>query len=196
MSERKVVTNMLVTLDGRYVGPGGPGDMGFVMPYAVSDVGRDHLTRLWENATTALLGRVNAEGFLGYWPPVADDETADARDRAYARWLTETEKVVLSTTLSDAPWERTRIMNAPAPDVVDKLRTEPGGDIVVMSSASVIKPLLAADKVDRFCLIVVPEIYGDGIRLLDDGLPSSRWTLGHREVGEHGELSLAYDRAR
>lgn len=36
------------------------------MPYAVSDVARDHPAGLWETATTALLGRVNAEGFLGF----------------------------------------------------------------------------------------------------------------------------------
>ena len=28
-----------------------------------------------------MLGRVNAEGFLGYWPSVADDEDADPRER-------------------------------------------------------------------------------------------------------------------
>ncbi len=42
--------------------------MGFLMPHAISDVARDHLTDLWEPATTALLGRNNAEGFMGFWP--------------------------------------------------------------------------------------------------------------------------------
>ena len=55
-----------------------------------------------------MLGRRNAEGFLGFWPPVADDENADPRDRGYAKWLVDVEKVVLTSTLTEAPWEHTR----------------------------------------------------------------------------------------
>ena len=54
---------------------------------AQPDATRDHLTRLYQPATTVLLGRKNYQGFGGYWPPVAKDETADPRDRAFARWL-------------------------------------------------------------------------------------------------------------
>jgi dihydrofolate reductase len=193
---RTVVTNMTITLDGRYHGPLGPQDMSMVMPYALSDTARGHLTRLWENATTALLGRTNAEGFLGFWPPVADQAEADPRDRAFARWLRDTEKVVLSSTLTEAPWERTRVINEPTAEVVEELKAGPGGEILVLSSASVIKALLAADLIDRFCLLLTPEILGGGARFLDDGLPKSQWTLARHEAGQHGELSLEYERAR
>jgi dihydrofolate reductase len=195
-SGRRVVTNISLTLDGRYCGPGGPQDMGWVTPYAVTDVGRDHLTDLWRTATTALLGRVNAEGFMGYWPPVAHDEAADPRDRGLGAWLAETEKVVLSGTLAEAPWERTRIEDAPAAEVADKLRAEEGGDILVLSSASVIKALLAADRVDRMALMVFPEFVGGGPRLFEDGLPAGKWGLSSQAAGEHGALSLVYDRLR
>jgi len=93
------------------------------------------MTRMCADATTAVLGRVNAEGFLAYWPPVADDEDADPRDRGYARWLVATDKVVLSTTLAEAPWERTRVVDAPAADVVTALRASGEGEILVNSSA-------------------------------------------------------------
>ncbi|GAA4426926.1 dihydrofolate reductase family protein [Georgenia halophila] len=191
---RRVVTNISLTLDGFYHGPGGPGDLSAIVPYAVTETARDHLTRLWEPATTVLLGRGNAEGFMGYWPAVADDESADPRDRGFARWLVETEKVVLSSTLTEAPWERTRVRNAPAADVVAELRSEGDGDILVASSPSVITSLLAADVVDRFSLIMCPEIVGGGTRLLENRLPGSRWALARHEAGERGELSLAYDR--
>ncbi|MBF6175824.1 dihydrofolate reductase family protein [Nocardia blacklockiae] len=193
---RKVTANISLTLDGRYHGPGGPGDMGAIVPYAVTEVARDHLTRLWENATTAVLGRLNAEGFLGFWPTVAADENADPRDRGYAKWLVDTEKVVLSTTLTRAPWERTRVVNAPAADVVADLKATGTGDILVNSSASVIKPLLAADLLDRLYLLITPEIAGGGPRLFDDGLPNSKWQLVHQDTGALGELALIYDRIR
>ncbi|PXY20903.1 dihydrofolate reductase family protein [Prauserella muralis] len=193
---RRVSANMSLTLDGRYHGPGGPGDLGAIVPYATTDVARDHLTRIWQGATTALLGRRNAEGFLGFWPSVADDENADPRDRGYARWLVDAEKVVLSTTLTEAPWKRARVVNAPTADVVTDLKAHGAGDILVNNSASVIKALLSADLLDRMYLMLCPEIAGGGPRLFDDGLPASKWTLTHQETGKLGEMAMVYDRAR
>ncbi|GAA3483413.1 dihydrofolate reductase family protein [Streptomyces yanii] len=193
---RKVAANIALTLDGRYHGPGGPGDADAIVPYATTEVARDHLTRIWEGATTALLGRLNAEGFLGFWPTVAEDENADPRDRGYAKWLVDTEKVVLSTTLTEAPWERTRVVNAPAADVVAELKATGEGYILVNSSASVIKALLSVDLLDRLFLMICPEIAGGGQRLFDDGLPSSKWKLTHQETGELGEIAMVYDRVR
>lgn len=193
---RRVVANMSLSLDGRYCGPGGAHDHMWVVPYAVTDLARDHLTDLWRTATTALMGRVNAEGFLGYWPSVAHDEAADPRDRGFGAWLADTEKVVLSRTLTDSPWERTRIENAPAVEVVDKLRAQEGGDILVPSSASLIRPLLAADRVDRLALMLVPEFVGGGPRLFEDGLPAEKWSLASHAAGEDGAVTLVYDRLR
>ncbi|MGI5487186.1 dihydrofolate reductase family protein [Microtetraspora malaysiensis] len=193
---RRVTANIVLTLDGRYNGPGGPGDLGAIVPYATTEVARDHLTRIWEGATTALLGRLNAEGFLQYWPTVAEDENADPRDRGYAKWLVDTEKVVLSTTLTEAPWERTRLVNGPAAEVVTDLKSTGEGDILVNSSASVIKALLSADLLDRLYLMITPEIAGGGQRLFDDGLPAATWKLTHQQTGELGEIAMVYDRAR
>ncbi|HEY1567632.1 MAG TPA: dihydrofolate reductase family protein [Solirubrobacteraceae bacterium] len=193
---RRVSANMSLTLDGRYSGPGGPADLGAIVPYMSSDVARDQMARMLEGATTALLGRRNAEGFIGFWTPFAEDETADPRDRGYASWLVNVDKVVLSTTLTEAPWDRARVVNAPAADVVAELTATGEGDILVNNSASVIKALLAEDLVDRLYLIICPEIAGGGERLFDDGLPASKWTLTYQETGQLGEIALVYDRAR
>lgn len=193
---RLVTANLALTLDGRYHGPGGPGDLSPIGPYVASDTARDQMVRMCAGATTAVLGRGNAEGFLGYWGPVAEDDSADPRDQAYARWLVGTEKVVLSTTLTEAPWDRARVVNAPAADVVADLRGSGEGDILVNSSPGVIRDLLAADLVDRLYLVVVPETAGSGGRLFEDGLSSTRWTVAYQEAGPTGELALVYDRVR
>ncbi|MFB7592845.1 dihydrofolate reductase family protein [Streptomyces sp. NPDC056169] len=193
---RRVTANLALSLDGRYNGPGGANDFSAFAPYVTTEVARNHLTRIWEGATTALLGRVNAEGFLGYWPSVAADENADPRDRGYAKWLVDTEKVVFSTTLAEAPWAHTRVVNAPAADIVPDLKATGEGDILVNSSASVIKALLSADLLDRLYLMIFPEIVGGGQRLFDDGLPSTKWTLAHQETGDLGEIAMIYDRVR
>ncbi|MGW6276631.1 dihydrofolate reductase family protein [Kribbella sp. NPDC055071] len=193
---RKVTANLSLTLDGRYNGPGGANDLGAIVPYATTDVARDHLSRIWADATTAVLGRVNAEGFLGFWPSIADDPAADPRDRGYAKWLRDTDKIVFSTTLTDAPWDHTRIVNAPVTDVITDLKSTPGGDILVNSSASIIKPLLAANLLDRLYLLITPEITGTGHHLFIDGLPATKWTPAYQEAGKLGELALIYDRTR
>lgn len=95
---RRVIANMNFSLDGCYARKDAPEDMGWVMPFAVTDVARDHMSGLWETATTALLGRVNAEGFMGFWPTVIGMEGADPRDEGFAKWLVGAEKVVLSST--------------------------------------------------------------------------------------------------
>jgi dihydrofolate reductase len=193
---RRVVANIALSLDGRYAAPDDPIDMSWVVPYATTDVARDHLTRLWESATTGVMGRVNAEGFLSFWPTVIDMAGADPRDVAFAKWLVDTDKVVFSSSLGEAPWERTTIVDRPAAEVVAGLRGSEGGDIWVLSSASVIKALLAADQVDRLALIVAPVFLGGGPRLFDDGLPAGSWTLVRQAAGERGELSLVYERVR
>lgn len=192
----RIVTNMALSLDGRYAAPDNPLDMSWVMPYAVSDVARDHLTGLWETATTALLGRVNAEEFLGFWPTVIGMEGADPRDEAFAEWRVGTEKVVLSSTLDTAPWERTTVVDKPTAQVAEDLKATRNGDILVLSSASVVKALLRADAVDRLALTVFPVLLGGGPRLFEDGLPAGGWTLVGQSAGKDGTLALVYDRKR
>ena len=155
---RLVRANLSLTLDGRYSGPGGAADIGAIVPYMTTAVARRQLARIHTGATTALLGRGSAEGFLGFWGEVAEDVDADPRDRGYAAWLLGADKIVFSTSLTEAPWERTRIVNAPVPHVVAELKTSGRGDILANTSPSIIKPLLEADLIDRLYLMIVPEI--------------------------------------
>ncbi|GAA3368571.1 hypothetical protein GCM10020367_07470 [Streptomyces sannanensis] len=118
------------------------------------------------------------------------------RDESFAKWLVDTDKVVLSSILGEALWERTTIVDKPTAEVVVDLKATEGGDILVLSSVSIIKALLAADKVDRLALTTFPVFLGGGPRLFDDDLPTGQWTLVSQAVGEHGALALVYDRAR
>lgn len=194
-SSRKVVANISLSLDGRTTGAGGDYDMGWIVPHAVTDEARAHMTRMTETATTILLGRKNYQGFGGYWPPVADDPAADPRDRAFSAWLTRTEKVVFSTTLTEAPWHHSRIAAADPAAEVRTLREQPGGDIIVPASSSIIRTLLAAGELDRLSITLCPALVGAGARLFEDGLPASTWTLTAATPAQSGAISLLYDRA-
>ncbi|HEX2312549.1 MAG TPA: dihydrofolate reductase family protein [Thermomonospora sp.] len=192
---RRVIANTSLSLDGRINGRGGDYDMGWIAPHAVSDAPRDLMARFADSATTALLGRKNYEGFGGYWPGVAEDEDAEPRDRAFAQWLDTVEKVVFTRTLTQVTWRNSRIATDPAEEV-RRLRHQPGGDIVVLNSRSVISALLDAGEVDRLTVTLCPEVVGGGARFFDDTVPASSWSLTDLATTGTGAICLTYDKVR
>jgi dihydrofolate reductase len=191
-TRRSVIGNISVSLDGRTTGNDGPYDMGWIVPHAITDTARAHLLHQ-TTATTALLGRKNYQGFGGYWPTVANDPAADPRDRQFAHWLDTVEKVVVSTTLTEPTWQNSRIVHADPATVVRELREQPGGDIVVLNSVSVINALLHGGELDRLTINLCPELVGGGDRLFRDGLPTSSWTLTNVAASDTGAVMLTYD---
>jgi len=193
---RTVVANISLSLDGRTNGAGGDYDMGWIVPHAVTDGGRNHMIEVTSPATTVLLGRKNYQGFGSYWPSVADNESADPRDRAFSKWLNSVEKIVFSSTLKDATWENSRIVDTDPAAVVRDLQKQTGGNIIVLASGSLIKRLLEADALDCLSITLCPEVAGGGARLFEDGLPPSSWTLRQSTITESGAICLLYDRVR
>jgi dihydrofolate reductase len=191
--DRTVIGNISLSLDGRVTGPAGDHDMGWIVPHALTDASRAHLLKIISTASTALLGRKNYQGFAGFWPAVAGDEDADPRDRAFARWLNEADKVVVSRTLTEASWPGSRLMADDPAEVVRRLRKEEGGDIVVLASASVIRGLLEAGELDRLSITLCPELVGAGARLFGDGPAGSSWSLTEVTPTGSGALCLLYD---
>jgi len=193
---RIVIGNISLSLDGRVNGPRGEYDMGWIVPHAVTDVARDNLIELMTPATTVLLGRKNYQGFGSYWPTVAEDQSADRRDRAFSQWLNAVEKVVFSSTLKEATWKNSRIVDADPATIVEELKQQQGGDILVLASSTIIKRLLQTDSLDRLSITLCPEVAGGGARFFEDNLPSSSWRLRQSKVTESSALCLIYDRVR
>lgn len=193
---RIVIGNISLSLDGRVTGPGGEYDMSWIVPHAITNVARDHMISVTKPATTVLLGKNNYMGFGSYWPKVADDESADPRDRAFSKWLNSVEKIVFSSTLEKATWENSRIVNSDPATVVEELHKQSGGAIIVLASSSIIRRLLQADALDCLSITLCPEVAGGGARLFEDGLPASSWSLRQSTTAESGALCLLYDRVR
>jgi dihydrofolate reductase len=103
--------------------------------------------------------------------------------------------VVFSTTLQEAPWENSRISRDPVGEV-KHLRQQSGGDILLMSSSSIIRTLLEADEVDRLIINLAPELVGGGDRLFEDGVPQTSWSLTDLSTSATGATYLIYDRKR
>jgi dihydrofolate reductase len=117
-------------------------------------------------ATEALLfGRRTWQTMAGAWPDRAGDPFADR--------MNELPKYVASRTLTkdDLTWNNSTLL--PAADIlgaVRELRTEVGGDIQVMGSASLASFLISNDLVDEYRLMIEPIALGGGKRLFpNDG---------------------------
>ena len=59
ISNRKVVANIALSLDGRTAGPKGEYDMSWIVPHAITDGAREHMIAVTSPATIVLLGRKN-----------------------------------------------------------------------------------------------------------------------------------------
>jgi dihydrofolate reductase len=165
---RNVVLWIGMSFDGYTSGPNERLD--WLVPHATTPEGEAIYRRLRERCDTVLLGRVNYQGFLGYWPQVKDDPRASPNDVAISRWLDDVPKVVFSHTLREVKWKNARLARGSAADEVAALKREPGKDIIIQNSTRLAQSLLAAGLVDELQVMVVPVVLGNG-RALFSGLP-------------------------
>jgi len=142
----------------------------WLVPHATQPEAHEVFQRLRERADTILLGRVNYEGFLGYWPRVQNDPAASPNDKAISRWLDDTDKVVFSRTLREVTWKNARLARRDAAEEVAALKRNDGKDIIIQNSTRLAQSLLAADLVDELALVVAPVAVAKG-RALFAGLP-------------------------
>jgi dihydrofolate reductase len=144
-------------------------ELGWLVPHATTPEGHEIFSRLRERADTILVGRVNYEGFAGYWPSVKDDPKASPNDRALSRWLDDVPKVVFSRTLREVTWKNARLARRDAAEEVAALKREPGKDIIIQNSTRLAQSLFAAELVDELDILVAPVAIGKG-RALFGGL--------------------------
>jgi dihydrofolate reductase len=165
---RNVVLWVGISLDGFTSGPNERLD--WLVPHATTPEAEAIYRRLRERCDTVLVGRVNYEGYLGYWPKVKDDPKASPSDAAISRWLDDVPKVVFSRTLREVKWKNARLARGSAADEVAALKREPGKDIIIQNSTRLTQSLLAAGLVDELQMMVVPVLLGSG-RALFSGVP-------------------------
>jgi dihydrofolate reductase len=108
------------------------------------------------------LGRRTYDGFAASWPSITDEE-------GYADRMNQLPKYVVSTTLATAEWTNTSIIRDQVPDAVASLKQQPGRDILLYGSATLMHTLMDLGLVDEYRLWVHPVVAGSGQRLFPDG---------------------------
>ena len=167
---RRIVTFDHVSADGHFAGP--DGNLDWVVP----DDAVPRSVMAGARIDAMLFGRRTYEIFEQFWPKALDgSDTApdphtpgrrskDVHDMAV--FINEKEKLVFSRERAAFDWQNTRHLPTLDRKVVEALKEEPGGDIVVFGSGSVVAQLTELGLVDEYQLVVSPVLLGEGRSLV------------------------------
>jgi dihydrofolate reductase len=148
---RKIIAGMFITLDGVVEAP-----EKWNPPYYDDELNQDVMPLL-AAAGTHLYGRRSYELFRGVFTGPAAPP--------HAGLMTATPKVVVSTTLTNPDWGPTSVISSNITAAVTELKQQPGQDISVGASATLVRFLLAEHLLDELRLLVHPVVAGTGKRL-------------------------------
>jgi dihydrofolate reductase len=174
---RSINAWLFMTLDGVVEAP-----ENWVMP---DDEMFAAITAGYADADALLLGRRTYEIFAASWP-----ERGNEVDNA--EWMNTTRKYVASTTLTSPQWQNSRVIEGDVAESVAELRTQPGKNIIVNGSATLVRSLLDAKLLDELRLFVHPVLVGKGAQLFDAAGAQIELTLADTRPYENGVVSLTY----
>ena len=160
---RKIIVSEFVTLDGVMEDPGGSEKTkrgGWAFQFERGPEGDKFKLDEVMESEAMLLGRITYEGFAEAWP---------AREGEFAEKMNNMPKYVVSTTLKMAEWANTKVINNNIVEEITKIKAQPGGDILVAGSRTLVDTLMQHNLVDEYRLMVYPVVLGSGKRLFEDG---------------------------
>lgn len=187
---RKIIVIAMVSLDNYSTGPGG--DLRVLTTSEAFDAyNAERMTK----ASTLILGANTYNGFLGFWPAVADNPEATDDQRTISRRNGEMRKFVVSDSLTEAdtaPWTDTTtiVARADAHERIAALKMAAGGDILIFGSRTLWHDLLAAGLVDEIHFIQGSVVTGGGTTAFDQ--PVTLRLLGAERFGDSDNLIIRY----
>lgn len=181
---RKVIAHIFITLDG----------------VAVVDTVVDTIVELRDtrevlddffakvaDEDAMLLGRVTYQEWAEYWPTSSNEP--------FASHINTVPKVVVSRSLDAAPWgdhDDATIVGGDLSAAVTELKRQPGKNIGVHGSPTLVESLLQADLLDELRLEIYPVLAGTGARLFQDQRPPRRLQLADSIHTGNGVAILTY----
>lgn len=182
---RKLIVFNSISLDGYFSGVNGdiswahrasddPGWNAFVQANAAS-------------GSVLVFGRVTYDMMASYWP-TAQAASADPNLAAHMNSL---QKIVFSRSMDKASWKNTKLLRNPVDDIV-RLKNEPGDDLVILGSGSIVSQLSQAGLVDEFQVVVNPVVLGTGRTMFEGIGHPIHLQLTHSRTFKNGNVVLDY----
>ena len=144
-----------------------------------------YITEQYKTGDIYLLGR---ETYEMLWPGWSKITTG----RGPGPVLNRMHKYVVSTTLKKAPWKESTIISKDVVEEITKLKQQPGKDIIIDGSGTLVQSLMGTDLIDEFRFIVEPFIMGTGRRFFSDGTLPTKLKLVESKALDSGSLALIY----
>jgi dihydrofolate reductase len=158
-------------------------------PYFDDEIGQTMQAGM-DASDAMLLGRRTYEEFAAYWP----DKTNE--DDPYADYINAAQKFVVSTTLKSVEWRNSTLITGNVAEELTKLKQQPGKDIAIIGSPTLMRSMLRDGLLDRLDLHVFPVVLGAGKRLFEEGIGELPLELVDSRVYKTGVVSLSYGPAR
>ena len=158
----RIVVTEFITVDGVIEDPGGSEKTargGWAFKFDRGPAGDKFKMDETMGADGMLLGRITYEGFAEAWPT----RTGEFADR-----MNHMPKYVVSRTIKRPTWENSKVIASNIAAEVARLRSAPGGDILVAGSGQLVRALAENNLVDEYRLMVFPIVLGTGKRLFGD----------------------------
>jgi dihydrofolate reductase len=184
---RKLSVFNQVSLDGYFVDA--HGDMSWAHAVAQDPEWQAFVEGNASGDALLLFGRITYELMAGYWP------TARAAwdNPIIAERMNSLPKVVFSRTLEQASWNNTRLVRSDPPAEVRKLKNEPGPDMVIMGSGTIVSQLTPARLIDEYQVVVIPIVLGQGRTMFEGVQERLPLKLTKSRTFGNGNVWLCYE---
>ena len=106
-------------------------------------------------------------------------------------------KYVVSTTLEEPlEWQNSTLIGDNVAEEISRLKEQPGKDISISGSPTLVRSLLQENLLDELRLMVHPIVMGSGKRLFEDGSDQKALELVDSKTFSTGVLYLTYQPAQ
>jgi len=175
------------SLDGFVAGTKGEIDW-----ITVNDEIFEFVSTMTYQADTALYGRVTYQMMEAYWPTAGEKPNSGKHDKEHSIWYNNVSKVVLSKTINETGLKNTKVISDNLTENINKLKQQPGKNILIFGSPEASQSLLNAGLVDEFWIFVNPILLGQGIPLFKNISNIVRLKLLESKTYSCGVVALHY----
>ena len=136
-----------------------------------------------------LFGRITYDLMSRFWPT----PQAVQAFPAVAERMNNLPKVVFSKKLDRASWNNTSLVKSDVAAEVRKLKYEPGPDMTILGSGSIVSQLARESLIDEYQFVVIPIILGKGRTLFDGVKEKMAMRLTESRSFGNGNVLLSYE---